>query len=162
MTVSRFPKASERQAIDPVLLFMRLMWELDHKLQRVSKRMTKRIGLTGPQRSTLRCIGRQPGIAAGEVATVMHLDPGTVTGILKRLEQAKLITREQDEYDGRRIRLKLTHTGRVLNRQNAGTVENAIRRVFATTPASDHAAAGRVLRKLGVELDAAAALDTKR
>ena len=70
---------------DPVLQFMRLMWAVDHKLQSVSKRMTSRIGLTGPQRFAVRCIGRRPGLAAGELATLLHLDPGTVTGILKRL-----------------------------------------------------------------------------
>jgi DNA-binding MarR family transcriptional regulator len=141
---------------DPVLQFMRLMWAVDHKLQSVSKRMTSRIGLTGPQRFAVRCIGRRPGLAAGELATLLHLDPGTVTGILKRLEEARMIAREQDASDGRRMRLTLTRAGRAMDRRSAGTVEGAIRRVLASASPGDLAAAGRVFRRLATELDAVA------
>jgi len=141
---------------DPVLQFMRLMWAVDHKLQSVSKRMTSRMGLTGPQRFAVRCIGRRPGLAAGELATLLHLDPGTVTGILKRLEEARMIAREQDALDGRRMRLTLTRAGRAVDRRSAGTVEGAIRRVLASASSADLAAAGRVFRRLATELDAVA------
>ena len=148
---------SETQSIgDPVLQFLRLMWAVDHKLQSVSKRMTSRIGLTGPQRFAVRCIGRRPGLAAGELATLLHLDPGTVTGILKRLEDARMIAREQDASDGRRMRLTLTRAGRAIDRRSAGTVEGAIRRVLASASQADLAAAGRVFRRLATELDAVA------
>jgi MarR family transcriptional regulator, organic hydroperoxide resistance regulator len=145
---------SEESALDPVLQFLRLMWAVDHKLQSVSKRMTTRIGLTGPQRFAVRCIGRKPGLAAGELATLLHLDPGTVTGILKRLEEARMIAREQDAADGRRMRLTLTRAGRAVDRRSAGTVEGAIRRVLAAISPADLAAAGRVFRRLASELDA--------
>src|SRR5688500_17821356 len=148
--------AADRQSIDPVLQFLRLMWAVDHKLQSVSKRMTTRIGLTGPQRFAVRCIGRKPGLAAGELASILHLDPGTVTGILKRLEDARMIAREQDASDGRRMRLTLTRAGRAVDRRSAGTVEGAIRKVLASAPAGDLAAAGRVFRRLASELDAVA------
>jgi DNA-binding MarR family transcriptional regulator len=147
---------TEIQPLDPVLQFLRLMWAVDHKLQSVSKRMTTRIGLTGPQRFAVRCIGRRPGLAAGELATLLHLDPGTVTGILKRLEDARMIEREQDASDGRRMRLTLTRAGRAVDRRSAGTVENAIRRVLASASPADLAGAGRVFRRLASELDAVA------
>jgi MarR family transcriptional regulator, organic hydroperoxide resistance regulator len=147
---------TEIQSLDPVLQFLRLMWAVDHKLQSVSKRMTTRIGLTGPQRFAVRCIGRRPGLAAGELATLLHLDPGTVTGILKRLEDARMIEREQDASDGRRMRLTLTRAGRAVDRRSAGTVENAIRRVLASASPADLAGAGRVFRRLASELDAVA------
>ena len=152
---------SESQSLDPVLQFMRLMWAVDHKLQSVSKRMTSRMGLTGPQRFAVRCIGRRPGLAAGELATLLHLDPGTVTGILKRLEDARIIAREQDATDGRRMRLTLTRAGRAIDRRSAGTVENAIRRVLANARPSDLAAAGRVFRRLASELDAVVYADVQ-
>jgi DNA-binding MarR family transcriptional regulator len=147
---------TEESSLDPVLQFLRLMWAVDHKLQSVSKRMTSRIGLTGPQRFAVRCIGRRPGLAAGELATLLHLDPGTVTGILKRLEDAHMIAREQDAEDGRRMRLTLTPAGRAVDRRSAGTVEGAIRRVLASVSPADLAAAGRVFRRLASELDAVA------
>ena len=148
-----------KQPNDPVLQFMRMMWAVDHKLQSVSKRMTNRIGLTGPQRFAVRCIGRSPGLAAGELAALLHLDPGTVTGILKRLEDARMIAREQDASDGRRMRLTLTRAGRAVDRRSAGTVEKAIRRVLAVASPGDLAAASRVFRRLASELDAVAIAD---
>ena len=148
--------AAADEPLDPVLQFLRMMWAVDHKLQSVSKRMTSRIGLTGPQRFAVRCIGKRPGLAAGELASLLHLDPGTVTGILKRLEDARMIAREQDASDGRRMRLTLTRAGRAVDRLSAGSVEGAIKKVLATASAADLAAAGRVFRRLASELDAVA------
>lgn len=155
-------EADDGKSSDPVLQFLRLMWAVDHKLQSVSKRMTTRIGLTGPQRFAVRCIGKQPGLAAGELASLLHLDPGTVTGILKRLEDARMIAREQDASDGRRMRLTLTRAGRAVDRRSAGTVEGAIKRVLRSASAGDVAAAARVFRRLAFELDAVAEAETVR
>ena len=71
---------------DPVLEFLRLMWAVDHELHRVSKAMIGRLGLTAPQRLAVRFVGRQPGLTPGHLAELLHLDPGTVSGIVKRLE----------------------------------------------------------------------------
>jgi hypothetical protein len=68
------PTGSSPKA-DPVLDFLRLMWAVDHELQSVSKRMLVELGLTGPQRLAVRFIARQPGLAAGELADLLHLDP---------------------------------------------------------------------------------------
>lgn len=151
------PRASaavdNRLEADPVLHFLQLMWAVDHKLQRVSKRMSSRFGLTGPQRFAVRCIGRKPGLTAGELASLLHLDPGTVTGILKRLEEAQMIERRQDAADRRRMRLSLTRAGRAVDRRSAGTVEGAIRKVLAGASTADVSAAARLLRRLAAELD---------
>jgi MarR family transcriptional regulator, organic hydroperoxide resistance regulator len=40
-----------------VLQFMQLLWAVDHGLQRASKGMLRRLGVTGPQRLALRLIG---------------------------------------------------------------------------------------------------------
>src|SRR5262245_23851109 len=86
-------------SLDPVLTFLRQIWSVDHALQKMSKRMASNLGLTGPQRLAMRVIGRHPGLAAGEVAALLHLDPSTVTGILGRLERAKVISRKSDPAD---------------------------------------------------------------
>lgn len=138
--------------LDSVLKFMRLMWSVDHGLHKVSKRMAADIGLTGPQRLVVRVIGRAPGIAAGEVAASMHLDPSTVTGILRRLEEGGMIARRVDPADGRRARLMLTAKGREFDRRNAGTVEYAVRRALGSVPGHEIDAASRVLTALATQL----------
>jgi DNA-binding MarR family transcriptional regulator len=146
--------AADDDLLGDVLQFMRLMWAVDHQLQSVSKRMAAVIGLTGPQRLSVRLIGRVPGVSAGELASLLHLDPSTVTGIVRRLEEAKMIERTRDEDDARRSRLRLTARGREVDRRSSGTVEAAVRRVLATASPHDLAAAARVLGALAGELEA--------
>src|SRR5262245_57640432 len=102
---------------DPVLEFMQRLWSVAHELQRVSKRMEAELRLTGPQRLALLMIGRMPGISAGELAATLHLHPATLTGVLARLERARLISRRAALTDARRVHLTLTHAGRTANRR---------------------------------------------
>ena len=71
------------------LEFMRLLWAIDHGLQTRSKRMAAALGVTGPQRLVIRIVGRFPGVSAGQLARILHLDPSTLTGILRRLERTR-------------------------------------------------------------------------
>lgn len=142
---------------EAVLDFLKLMWAVDHELQSVSKRMLIELGLTGPQRLAVRFIGRQPGLAAGELAGLLHLDPGTVTGILRRLEAAGMILRERDTSDSRRVCLTLTPQGQKMNRRRSGTIEFAVRRALSLVSDSDVRATRRVLKLLAQELNAEAA-----
>jgi DNA-binding MarR family transcriptional regulator len=138
--------------LDPVLRFMQLMWSVDHGLHKVSKRMAAEIGLTGPQRLAVRIIGRSPGMAAGELASLLHLDPSTVTGILRRLEDGRMIARGVDPADARRTRLRLTPRGRQIDRRSAGTVEAAVRRTLASIPSHQIEAASHLLTALASQL----------
>jgi MarR family transcriptional regulator, organic hydroperoxide resistance regulator len=138
--------------LDDVLRFMRLIWAIDHELERVSKRMEARLGLTIPQRLSLLLIGRNPGILASELAAVLHLHRGTLSGVLRRLEAAGYIARTVDASDGRRAGLTLTAAGRRVNRRRAGTFEDAVRRVLGSTLATERAAAEHVLARLAGEL----------
>lgn len=138
--------------LDDVLRFMRLIWAIDHELERVSKRMEARLGLTIPQRLALLLIGRNPGILASELATVLHLHRGTLSGVVRRLQAAGFVTRTVDASDARRAGLTLTETGQRVNRRRAGTFEDAVRRVLVATPAGERAAAEHVLTRLGDEL----------
>jgi MarR family transcriptional regulator, organic hydroperoxide resistance regulator len=140
--------------LDDVLRFMRLIWAIDHELERVSKRMEARLGLTIPQRLSLLLIGRNPGILASELAAVLHLHRGTLSGVLRRLEAAGYIMRTVDASDARRAGLTLTAAGRRMNRRRAGTFEDAVRRVLGATVESERAAAEQVLSRLAGELRA--------
>jgi DNA-binding MarR family transcriptional regulator len=128
-------KVTSDAPLGKVLEFMRVLWSLDHGLQSASKRMEARLGITGPQRVALRIIGRRPGISAGSLATILHLHPSTLTGILRRLESQGWIRRRADPSDGRKSLLWLTSAGRAMNESRAATVEGAVRR--ALTKMSD-------------------------
>jgi MarR family transcriptional regulator, organic hydroperoxide resistance regulator len=131
---------------------MRLMWEVDHELHSVSKRMEATIGLTAPQRLALRLIGQQPGLSAGELASLLHLHPGTLTGVMSRLERGGFIVQTRAPEDGRRMRLTLTPRGLAANRRRSGTVESAVRKTLARLSSTERAAAERLLRLLASAL----------
>lgn len=147
-TAARGPNRAvleQRRQLGGVLDFMQTLWALDHQLDSASKRMSARLGLTGPQRLVVRIIGRFPGISAGELADVLHSDPSTLTGVLRRLELRGLIRRSQDDVDRRRALFELTVRGRAVDRLKAGTVEASIRRVLQRVPARAVDAAIRLL-----------------
>ena len=139
---------------DPVLEFIRVMWAVDHELQRVSKRMVTSLGLTAPQRLAVRFIGRNPGLTLGALAELLHLHPGTVTGIVDRLEAAGLATRTRSTEDTRRTHLRLTARGRTVDRRRRGTVEGAVRRVTAAVSTEQLATTASVLRQIARSLAA--------
>ncbi len=110
---------------------MRLLWAVTHGLESTSKRMLAELGVTGPQRLVLRIVGQNPHISPGDLARVMHVHPSSLTGVLQRLADSKLVLRERDPEDGRRSTLALSPIGRQINTRRAGTVEAAVQRVLA-------------------------------
>src|SRR4051794_18226075 len=99
--VSVASAGEEDLQLNEALEFLRLLWEVDHSLQVVSKRMRQRTGITGPQRLVIRFVGRRPRISAGELARLLHAHPSTLTGVLRRLQRSKAIMRREDPVDGR-------------------------------------------------------------
>jgi DNA-binding MarR family transcriptional regulator len=139
---------------DPVLEFIRRMWAVDHELQRVSKRMVRRMGLTAPQRLALRFIGLHDGLTLGGLAELLHLHAGTVTGIVRHLETLGLVVQTRSAEDSRRRHLTLTAKGQRVNRRRKGTVEAAVRRLAGAIAADEFAAASRVMEVLAENLAA--------
>lgn len=135
-----------------VLAFMQALWAVVHGLDRTSKRMAKRMGVTGPQRLVLRVVGLFPRVSPGDLAGILHMHPSTLTGILQRLNRQRLLTRAPHHTDGRRAVLGLTRAGRVVNRRRRGTVESAVSHVWTDMSATDRAAAIRVLDRLARRL----------
>ena len=143
-------KASE---LPDTLAFMRTLWAVDHSLRTLSKRMQRRIGLTGPQRLALRAIGRFPDSTPSEIAELLHLDRGTLTGVLTRLTARGLVSRTSHPTDGRRAMLRLTKKGDSLDNLSAGTVEACMRRALALLSKPTVDAARDALETIARELE---------
>jgi DNA-binding MarR family transcriptional regulator len=139
--------------LDPVLDFMRLLWSIEHGLQKMSKRMESELGITGPQRLVLRVVGRFPGLSAGELAHIVRLHPSTITGILQRLVTRGLLDRERDPGDSRRTRLRLNPRAVVYARTSSGTVERAVTRALDKAGAANVRAARKVLAEVAQRLN---------
>lgn len=139
-----------------VLQFMQLLWAVVHGLEKTSKKMSAAIGVTGPQRLVLRVVGLFPGLSAGDLATILHIHPSTLTGVLQRLVTQGLLERVDDPRDRRRAILRLTPSGTRANAVRRGTVESAVAKGLAETGKSERDATRRVLERLARHLDVTA------
>lgn len=144
--------------LGPALDFLQRLWQLNHALEKLSSRMEKRLGVTAQQRLILRCVGKYPGMTAGQLAILLHVDPGTVSAALGRLEGKGLLERRRDPRDKRRVSLGLTAKGRALDHPAAGTVEHAVQCLVDGARAGELASMVKIVDQLtallGEELNA--------
>jgi len=149
----RRPVHDLTESRDPVLDFMRLLWDIEHGLQSTSKRMRATLGVTGPQRLVLRVVSRFPGMSAAEAAHVVRLHPSTLTGVIQRLVDKGLLVRDRDPRDTRRMRLRVVPRAGRYTRHSAGTVEAAIKAALESMPATHVTHARAVLTAVANALD---------
>ncbi|HMJ53071.1 MAG TPA: MarR family transcriptional regulator [Polyangiaceae bacterium] len=140
---------AERQEypLGPALDFLRRLWRLNHAHEKLSSRMDQRLGVTAQQCLVIRCVGKYPGVTAGQLAALLHIDPGTASATLKRLEDKRMIERRRDPRDKRRIALGLTDRGRQVDRPTVGTVEEAAERMLAEITAAEAAGVAGTLER---------------
>lgn len=84
---------------------------------RLYKPLLEPLGLTYPQYLVLMVLWQRDGQAVGELGERLHLDSGTLTPLLKRMESAGWLTRERAADDERRVLVTLTADGRALRRR---------------------------------------------
>ena len=101
--------SSERSVADNVIISLR---KIIRAIDMNSKKLIKRVGLTGPQLVLLDEIVRSGDITAGEIAQAVSLSQATVTGILERLGKRGLVVKQRSEHDKRRIMVSITTAGR--------------------------------------------------
>lgn len=70
--------------------------------------------LTYPQYLTMLVLWEQDGLTVRELGRRLQLDSGTLTPLLKRLQQAGLVSRERRASDEREVEIRLTPAGREL------------------------------------------------
>ncbi|MEK1870949.1 MAG: MarR family transcriptional regulator [Phyllobacterium sp.] len=96
-----------------------------HAFTRAYKPILDRVGLTYPQYLVMLALwekSEQPVKAIGEQ---LDLDSGTLSPLLKRLEQNGLIKRTRDSRDERQVIVSLTDNGRAM-RSEIDTIMGAI------------------------------------
>ncbi len=74
------------------------------------------LGLTYPQYLVMLVLWERDGITVRELGRRLMLDSGTLTPLLKRLQQAGLLQRQRRHSDEREVQIDLTAAGRELRR----------------------------------------------
>jgi len=105
---------------DPLLLDRQVCFPLyaaTNLLGRLYGPVLKPLGLTYPQYLVMLVLWEEEPQTVGSLGARLYLDSGTLTPLLKRMEQAGHISRTRDPEDERRVMIALTEQGRALRAQ---------------------------------------------
>lgn len=72
------------------------------------------LGVTYPQYLVLLVLWEEDGQTVSQIGEKLHLDSGTLTPLLKRMEQKQIIVRTRNSADGRSVNITLTRQGKDL------------------------------------------------
>jgi DNA-binding MarR family transcriptional regulator len=147
------PAQIEERPLGHALDFLRVLWAINHGLATTSRYMKARFGVTGRQRLIVQVVNEFPGISAGELARVLHLDPSTLTGVLQQMSQRGLLQLQADVRDRRRMRIQLTPKGRRMSHMAVGAIEAAVSKTLSNVSPAKLKATREVLTLLADNLD---------
>ncbi len=98
--------------------------QLCFKLYAISRRITnayrpilETLDITYPQYLVMMVLWKEKKITVKELGTRLYLDSGTLTPLLKRLEQKKFLSRQRDSADERSVIITLTTEGKNLQQK---------------------------------------------
>lgn len=111
--VARQPDAID----DPLCLDNQLCFALyaaSHAIKKAYRPLLEVLGLTYPQYLILIVLWVEDKLKVSDIGQRLHLDSGTLTPVLKRLEGLGLVSRVRRLQDEREVEISLTADGRAL------------------------------------------------
>ena len=102
---------------DPLLLDHQLCFPLYACARTVVNLYTpyfQPLGITYTQYLVFLVLWERDGVSVRELGERLYLDSGTLTPLLKKMEEAGYLTRERSKADGRVVLVHLTEQGRAL------------------------------------------------
>jgi len=110
----------ERSAAGPLALDQQVCFALvvaARSVVAVYRPVLERMGLTHPQYLVMLALWQYAPLSVKRLSTLLQLDPGTLSPLLKRLEAAGLLSRRRDRGDERLLSVELTAAGAALRDQ---------------------------------------------
>ncbi len=95
--------------------------------------LLKELGLTYTQYIVMMVLWENDGVSVRSLGEKLHLDSGTLTPLLKKLENIGYVTRNRSEEDERVVLVSLTDTGRGL-KEKAAEVPGEVASCVPLTP----------------------------
>lgn len=136
MTVTQVPAAERVAANDGFVLDAQLCFAL-HAASRAMtgsyRPLLDELGLTYSQYVVMLVLWEQESITLGEIGRQLQLDSGTLSPLLRRLDERGLLTRVRRVEDERTVQVTITDAGRVL-RPRASKAQQSVVRATGYTP----------------------------
>ncbi len=105
------------------------LYAASNMLTRLYRPLLAELGLTYPQYLVMLCLWETAPQTVGELGRNLHLDAGTLTPLLKRLEAAGLVVRRRSDRDERVVEVDLSERGRALRERARGIPDAMLCRV---------------------------------
>ncbi len=109
--------AGGRMSLDAHLCFA--IYGAAHAFTRTYKPLLEPLGLTYPQYLVMLCLWEEDGQSVKALGERLGLDSGTLSPLLKRMEQAGYVKRERSREDERQVKIALTDEGAALEARSA-------------------------------------------
>jgi DNA-binding MarR family transcriptional regulator len=90
------------------------LYAASNLITRLYRPLLSELGLTYPQYLVMMLLWEAAPRSVSDLGNALHLDSGTLTPLLKRLETAGLVVRRRDHQDERRVFILLTEQGSAL------------------------------------------------
>jgi DNA-binding MarR family transcriptional regulator len=121
-----------------------------HAINKIYAPLLDELGLTYPQYLAMLVLWETDGVTVKTLGERLHLDSGTLTPLLKRLEAQGRVHRARDPKDERHVRVSLTEAGHELRRR-ATEVPGLVARAMGRS-ADDLKSLRKELRKVRTAL----------
>lgn len=113
------PESEAPVTVDQFLCFA--LYSASLAMTKLYQSRLKPLGLTYPQYLVLLALWEKGNVTVSELGARVQLDSGTLSQLLKRLEQAGIISRKRDVGgDERRVLISVTEQGQALKIAAAG------------------------------------------
>ncbi|GAA1748938.1 MarR family transcriptional regulator [Aeromicrobium alkaliterrae] len=89
----------------------------------------KPLGLTHPQYLVMLALWQHDRASLKDLSALLHLDPGTVSPLVRRLEDAGLVERTRSAHDQRALAIAPTAEGRALRARAVTVPEQMLARL---------------------------------
>ncbi len=96
------------------------VYSASHAFTRAYRQLLEPLGLTYPQYLVMLVLWERDDMRVKDIGAQLFLDSGTLTPLLKRLENLGLVRRVRVAEDERQVSIVLTASGRALQAQAAG------------------------------------------
>lgn len=93
------------------------LYALSRQLINQYRPLLEDLDITYPQYLVMMVLWKEKNITVKELGNRLYLDSGTLTPLLKRLEQKKFISRQRDEADERSVIISILKAGNELQQK---------------------------------------------
>jgi DNA-binding MarR family transcriptional regulator len=140
-------------ASEPTRRIMDSIRRVVHGLRVSSRQAEQRVGLSGAQLFVLQRLGLADSLSINELAERTSTHQSSVSVVVRRLVERKLVQRMINPRDKRRVELSLTPAGRKLARRSPNAAQDRLLQAVRQLPPSERRQLSELLIKVVSRMD---------